>query len=68
MARPKKSGIEYFPFDVGFFRDKKVKLIKGEFGAKGLLVLLHIMCSIYEDEGYYKSWDVQPHPTSSDIR
>jgi len=57
MARPKKSGIEYFPFDVGFFRDKKVKLIKGEFGAKGLLVLLHIMCSIYEDEGYYKSWD-----------
>ena len=26
MARPLKDGIDYFPFDVGFLNDKKVKL------------------------------------------
>ena len=35
MARPIKDGVDYFPLDTDFFQDDKVRLIKGEFGAKG---------------------------------
>ncbi|QAT43466.1 DUF4373 domain-containing protein [Aminipila luticellarii] len=57
MARPTKDGIDYFPLDVGFLQDKKIKLIKGEFGAKGLMVALQIFCSIYEERGYFTTCD-----------
>ena len=40
MARPIKKGLEYFPMDTDFFADKKIRLLRGEFGAAGLLVLL----------------------------
>lgn len=57
MARPLKSGVEYFPMDTGFFSDKKVKLLKGEFGARGLLIVLSTLCRIYSTNGYYASFD-----------
>ena len=57
MARPLKEGIDYFPFDVGFVEDKKVKLIKAEFGAKGVLVLLQVLCTIYKENGYFCTLD-----------
>lgn len=57
MSRPQKEGIDYFPFDVGFFEDKKIRLIKSEFGAKGVLVVLQILCSIYEGNGYFTTCD-----------
>ncbi len=57
MARPNKEGIDYFPLDVGFLRDKKIKLVKGEYGAKGVIVLIGLFCSIYEGNGYYINWD-----------
>lgn len=57
MARPQKEGLEYFPFDCGFFRDKKTRLVKAKFGAKGLAVLIHAFCEIYENRGYYMTWD-----------
>lgn len=56
MARPLRDGVDYFPFDVGMMRDTKVRLIKGEFGAVGVLVYLHLLCSIYEENGYFKKW------------
>ncbi len=43
MARPFKEGLDYFPLDVDFLDDKKVKLIKAEFGAKGILVLIYLL-------------------------
>lgn len=57
MSRPLKSGVEYFPMDTGFFSDKKVKLLKGEFGACGLLIVLSTLCRIYSTNGYYVSFD-----------
>ena len=48
-----KEGISFFSFDTGFFQDKKVRLIKGEFGAKGVEILLRVLCVIYSDKGYY---------------
>ena len=56
MARPLRDGVDYFPFDVGMLRDPKVKLIKGEFGALGILVLMTVMSSAYEENGYFKEW------------
>lgn len=52
-----QEGIDYFPLDTGFLRDKKVLLIKGKYGAKGILILIHILSRIYEEHGYYIKWD-----------
>lgn len=52
-----RSGINYFSFDTDFFHtDKKIRLIKSEFGSKGVVILIHTLCAIYSDKGYYKSW------------
>jgi len=40
VARPEIKGLKYFPFDVGFFRDRKIKLIRGEQGSDGVEVYL----------------------------
>ena len=55
MARPRKQGIDYFPFDVDFFEDDKVALIDAEFGTKGVLVAIRLLCKIYKN-GYYYQW------------
>lgn len=57
MARPQKNGVDYFPMDTGFFADKKIKLLKGEFGACGLLIVLSTFCQVYSTNGYYASFD-----------
>lgn len=56
MARPKKVGLEYFPFDVDFFHDIKIrKLIKFQ-GGKAISVYALLLCIIYK-QGYYMRWD-----------
>lgn len=57
VARPIKDGVDYFPLDTGFFQDDKIRLIKAEFGAKGIVILLTLLCEIYRDTGYFKAWD-----------
>ena len=57
MARPLKDGVDYWPFDVDFLRDKKMKLIKAEFGIKGAYIALELLNSVYATNGYFKSWD-----------
>ena len=32
MARPNKTGLDYFPLDIDFFDDEKIVAISGEFG------------------------------------
>ena len=56
MSRPQKKGLDYFPFDVGFFADKKIKALRGRYGADGVTVYLYLLCGIYQ-EGYYTLWD-----------
>lgn len=53
MARPKKSGLFYFPFDVEFFHDTRVRVLKIKFGAEGVFLYEYILCAIYGNEGYY---------------
>ena len=56
MPRPKSSGIDYFPFDVDFFSDKKIKILKSRYGADGIAVYLYILCQVYR-EGYFTRVD-----------
>lgn len=56
MARPTKATLEYFPMDIGFFQDIKVrKLIRFQ-GGKAVTVYAALLCIIYRD-GYYTRWD-----------
>lgn len=56
MARPLKTGLEYFPFDVDFFSDIRIrKLVKYQ-GGKSISVYACLLCNIYKD-GYYLVWD-----------
>lgn len=57
MANQPKAGLDYFPMDVGFLRDKKVKLLKAEFGVKSVVVVLLMLSKIYEEYGYFLPWD-----------
>ena len=55
MARPKKTGLDYFPFDVDFFNDEKIEAISGEFGIKGEIVAIKLLAAIYRN-GYFIEW------------
>lgn len=56
MARPLKHGLEYFPLDVDFFEDEKIEAISGEFGIKGELTAIKLLCAIYHN-GYFVLWN-----------
>ena len=55
MARPIKHGLDYFPFDVDFFSDEKLYAISGEFGIKGEITTIKLLCAVYRN-GYYIEW------------
>ena len=56
MGRNKKTGLDYFPFDIDTFQDIKIrKLIKYQSG-KAVTVYALLLCLIYKS-GYYMRWD-----------
>ena len=57
MARPIKDGVDYFPMDTDFYNDDKVRLLRAEFGAKGMYVLNFLLCEVYGKNGYFINWD-----------
>lgn len=56
MARPVKQGIDYFPMDVDFMQDIKIRRIVRSCGPESIAVLVRILSDIYRDEGYYIKW------------
>lgn len=56
MARPTKDGIDYFPLDVDVFEDEKIEAIAGEFGLKGEIAVIKLLCAIYK-KGYFILWN-----------
>lgn len=56
MGRPRKKGLDYFPFDVDFFTDEKVVCIAGEFGLKGEIAMIKLLCAVYRN-GYFLEWN-----------
>ncbi len=57
MARPQKIGLDYFPFDVDFFADRKIKVLFARFGCEGVAFYLYILCEIYRDKGFFVNCD-----------
>lgn len=53
MARPQKTGLDYFPVDCHL--DKNMKAIVRKFGAEGFGVAIGLFQHIYS-EGYYVDW------------
>lgn len=56
MARPRKTGLDYFPFDCDFFSDERIVVLAGEFGIKGEIVAVKLLCAIYHN-GYFALWN-----------
>ena len=56
MAAPQKDNLDYFPFDVTFFSDKKIKRLRAKFGNDGVCLLIYLYTQIYA-EGYYIAYD-----------
>ena len=56
MARPNKTGLDYFPLDIDFFDDEKITAISGEFGIKGEITVIRLLCAIYRN-GYFILWN-----------
>lgn len=56
MGRPKKYGLDYFPFDVHFFTDTKISRLKAKYGNNGVMVFLILLCKVYE-KGFYVDYD-----------
>jgi len=56
MGRKAKAGLDYFPFDIDFFSDMKVRKLIRYQGGKAVTVYALLLCTIYKD-GYYMRWD-----------
>ena len=52
LARLRKDGLNYFPLDVDFFDDEKIKILEARYGADGITLYLYLLCRIYR-QGYY---------------
>lgn len=57
MARPTKQGLDYFPLDVGFLQNVKVRRIMRACGIQSIPVLISLLANTYRDEGYFLRWD-----------
>ena len=57
MARPRKDGLDYYPMDVNFLGDIKVKKVIRSHGIQAIAVILHLLGTVYRDNGYYATYD-----------
>ena len=63
MARPTAKGVEYFPLNVNFINDLKVRKLLLSCGAESIAVLIYLLSTIYKDEGYF----VEVHEDEIDL-
>ena len=56
MARPQKTGLDYFPMDVDFMEDSIVLGVAQKFGPSGIGVVVALVCNVYKN-GYYTEWN-----------
>lgn len=57
MARPRRDGLDYYPMDVNFLGDIKVKKVIRSHGIQAVVVILHLLGAVYRDNGYYATYD-----------
>ena len=56
MARPVKTGLDYFPLHIDFFDDIRIGALAVQYGAKGQLAAIILLVHLYKT-GYYLLWD-----------
>ena len=56
MGRKRKVGLDYFPFDIDFFQDIKIRKLIRRQGGKAIAIYACLLCNIYKC-GYYMRWD-----------
>ena len=56
MARPRKTALDYIPFDIDFFANDAMVCIAGEFGTKGELAAVKLLLAVYRN-GYFLEWN-----------
>ncbi len=66
MARPVKRGVDYFPLDVSFFCDRRIKSLKGKYGSDGIAAYIYLLCTVYSENGYYIKVDEYFHEEVAD--
>ncbi|MDQ0459092.1 DUF4373 domain-containing protein [Clostridium sardiniense] len=54
MARPQKTGLDYFPLDVDIDQDDKVALIEAQHGIKGFAIVIKLLMKIYKNSYFYE--------------
>jgi uncharacterized phage protein (TIGR02220 family) len=62
MARPTKKGLDYFPLNVDFLQDLKLRKIVSSCGAQSVAILIYLLGNIYKDNGYYMQWEESDLP------
>ena len=68
LARPKKEGLDYFPLDVDFFNENKIKILKARYGADGITMYMYLLCKIYKQGYYIKIDDDFEYIISDDLK
>lgn len=53
MSRTADWSLKYFPLDVAFFEDKRIRRLRSKFGAEGPMLYIYILCHAYGGTGYY---------------
>lgn len=53
----RKKGLFFFYFDVNFFGDKNIKILRARYGSDGIVLYIYILCEVYKDNGYYMQVD-----------
>ena len=56
MARPVKTGLDYFPLHIDFFDDIRICALAVQYGTKGQLAAIILLVHLYKT-GYYLLWD-----------
>ena len=57
MARPISKGISYYPLDVNFMQNLKIRKVIQACGPNSIAIIMLLLGNIYGDEGYYMRWD-----------
>lgn len=56
MARPLKTGLDYFPMDIDFYEDEKIELLWAKYGLIGEAIATRLLAKIYRN-GYFIEWN-----------
>lgn len=59
MAAPQKTGLDYYPRDVGLLKDRKFIKAKIKYGYLAIVVYDALLEMIYSDKGYYLSYKTE---------